>query len=128
MSLANLASVMPPAKVYVQFPVVDPKHRPLGGHVLLQLETVQETTKSGLVYLPTHTKDDNEYLMQVAKLVAIGDLAFKNKETGEPWFGIWPQVGNIVRIPTHGGDRFKVDGTVFVMFKDAHIEAIVDID
>lgn len=112
---------------YERFPAKDCKHRPLFGHVLLQLESVREKSKGGVI-IPSTVKDDNEYTQHCAKLVAIGDLAFCDKDSGEPWKCEKPKVGDIVRIPIHGGDRFKVDGTVFVFFRDRDLCAVVDLD
>jgi co-chaperonin GroES (HSP10) len=45
-----------------------------------------------------------------AKVIAIGPLAFCNRETQQPWpEGAWAQVGEYVRVPKWGGDRWEVD-------------------
>ncbi len=112
------------------FPVVDmPKYTPLGGRIMLQLEAVERKTKGGII-LTEQTKEDSEYLMHTAKIIAVGDLAFHYKDSGEPWKGAWPTVGDIVRIPIHGGDRWKektpFGDIVFVLFDDAHVSAKVE--
>ena len=86
------------------------------------------------------TDQDNT---QIGKVVAIGALAFRRRETGEPWpEGAWCQIGDFVRVPKYQGDRSVVeievedieydekdrkrvvrtkDTVVFVCFKDLAI-------
>jgi hypothetical protein len=45
----------------------------------------------------------------VAKVIAIGPLAFKKRDSLEPWpEGNWIEVGDYVRMPKWGGDRWEV--------------------
>ena len=45
----------------------------------------------------------------IGKIVAIGPLAFKNRDTMQPWpEGTWAQVGDYVRVPKWGGDRWEI--------------------
>lgn len=90
------------------FPDVDPGIEPLGGRVLVQLKRVKKTTQSGLV-LVSETRDQEKWNTQVAKVVSIGPLAFKKKDTMESWpEGVWAAVGEYVRVPKWGGDRFEI--------------------
>lgn len=44
----------------------------------------------------------------IGKVVAIGPLAFKNRDTMQPWAeGSWAEVGDFVRVPRWGGDRWE---------------------
>lgn len=44
----------------------------------------------------------------IGRVVEIGPLAFKNRETMESWpEGSWAQVGDYVRVPKWGGDRWE---------------------
>ena len=46
----------------------------------------------------------------IGKVLAVGPLAFKKRDTMEPWpEGVWCQVGEYVRVPKWGGDRWEVD-------------------
>jgi hypothetical protein len=46
----------------------------------------------------------------IGKFIAIGPLAFKNRESMESWpEGAWAKVGDFVRVPKWGGDRWEVD-------------------
>jgi co-chaperonin GroES (HSP10) len=55
------------------------------------------------------TKETEKWNNQVAKVIAIGPLAFKKRDTLEPWpEGNWVEVGDYVRMPKWGGDRWEV--------------------
>lgn len=105
------------------FPAVDPEIVPLGGRVLVQLRRVATKTKGGIV-LVEETQDTVKWNNQVAKVIALGQLAFRNRQTMEPWAeGIWVQVGDFIRCPRWNGDRIEVpvkdgDPVVFVVFND----------
>lgn len=91
------------------FPVADPMLEPFGTDVLVQLRTPKTRTKGGL-YVPEETRETEMWNMQVAKVIAIGPVAFRNRETMEPWpEGAWARPGEYVRIPKMGGDRFWVE-------------------
>jgi co-chaperonin GroES (HSP10) len=90
------------------YPDIDPGIIPLGGRVLVQLRRVKKTTSSGIV-LAQETRDFEKYNTQTAKVVSIGPLAFKKRDTMEPWpEGVWAEPGQFVRVPKYGGDRFEV--------------------
>ena len=89
------------------FPNVDPGEEPLGSLVLLMIR--QPKTKAGSIILDTETRKTEYYNTQVAKVIALGPIAFHNRNTGEPWpEGAWAQPGTFVRIPKYVGDRFTV--------------------
>jgi co-chaperonin GroES (HSP10) len=92
------------------FPVVDPLMRPFGARVLVQLRAVKEkATKSGIV-LVEETKETEKWNTMIGKVIAIGPLAFCKRDTMEPWpEGAWAKVGDYVRVPKWGGDRWEID-------------------
>ena len=95
-------------KVKWAYPEVCPGIEPLGGRVLVQLKRIKKTTTSGIV-LVNETRDQEKWNTQTAKVVSIGPLAFKKKDTMEPWpVGVWADPGAFVRVPKWGGDRFEV--------------------
>lgn len=89
------------------FPVVDPNGMPFGSRVLVQIRRPKQ--KKGNIYLvetTTKTELDNTC---VAKVVAIGPLAYRNRNTMEPWTeGQWCDVGSYVFVPKYGGIRWEV--------------------
>jgi co-chaperonin GroES (HSP10) len=92
------------------FPLVDPLMRPYGGRVLVQLRAVKEkVTQSGII-LTEETKETEKWNTMIGKVIAIGPLAFKKRDSMEPWpEGSWAQVGEFVRVPKWGGDRWEID-------------------
>jgi co-chaperonin GroES (HSP10) len=110
------------------FPSVDPGIEPLGARVLVQLRRLGSKTKSGIV-LVEDTKETAKWNNQVAKVVKVGPLAFRNRDTGDPWKeGAWVKEGEYVRVPRWGGDRVEVpvkqagvaesEPVTFVVFND----------
>ena len=83
------------------FPAVDPGVKPYGSRILVQLKLAAMETESGLLVGDgaTQTEHDNT---KVARVIAIGPVAFRNRETLQPWpEGDWCKVGTFVRIPLH---------------------------
>jgi len=107
------------------FPPVDPGVRPFGSRVLVQVRRAKNVTKGG-VHIPGEARDTEAWNTQVAKVVGLGPLAYKNRNTMEPWpEGDWVKVGTYVRCPKYGGDRWSTrhdgDEVVFVLFNDHDI-------
>jgi co-chaperonin GroES (HSP10) len=116
------------------FPAVDPGAVPVGGRILVQWrQTIKKTTNSGIV-LVEETKEAEKWNNQVARVIAMGPLAFKKRDTLEPWpEGSWVQVGDFVRLPKWGGDRWEVpfgdpnegETALFSVFNDHEVIAKV---
>lgn len=124
--------MIPASKLSEAFPEVVPGLHPLGTRVLVQLRTVREKTQSGIV-LVEDTKSFNKANTQLGRVVIVGPIAFRNRETGQLWpEGVWARPGDYVRLPKYGGDRFerKIHGTdetaVFCLFSDHEIIAKID--
>jgi hypothetical protein len=62
------------------FPAVDAGVRPFGSRVLVQLRTPRKISKGG-IHLSESTLDTEKWNTQVAKIVALGPVAFKNRTT-----------------------------------------------
>lgn len=124
--------MIPASKLEDAFPLVSSGVRPLGTRVLVQLRTVRTKTSSGIV-LVEDTKQFNKVTTQLGKVVDIGPIAFRNRETGQLWpEGVWARPGDYIRLPKYGGDRFerKIPGTddtaLFCIFQDHEIIAKVE--
>jgi co-chaperonin GroES (HSP10) len=108
------------------FPAVEAGIQPFGSRVLVQIRTPKSTSAGGII-LSTDTKDTEKWNTQVARVVSIGPVAFKNRTTLESWpEGDWCQVGDIVRVAKYGGDRYEVpvnnnESAMFVIFNDLDI-------
>ncbi len=108
------------------FPDADPGVQPFGSRVLVQIRTPRKVTKGGII-LSSDTQDTEKWNTQVAKVISVGPLAFKNRNTQESWpEGAWCKPGDFVRVPKYGGDRWEVplnknDSAMFVIFNDLDI-------
>ncbi len=92
------------------FPNVDPMIKPLGARVLVQLRAVKERVSSAGIVLPEEVKETEKWNTQVGKVLAVGPIAFKKRDSNEPWpEGAWAEVGDFVRVVKWGGDRWEVD-------------------
>lgn len=124
--------MIPASSLEEAFPLVNPGVAPLGTRVLVQLRTVRRQTQSGII-LAEDTRQFNKVTTQLGKVVNIGPIAFRNRETGQLWpEGVWARPGDYIRLPKYGGDRFerKIPGTedtaLFCLFQDHEIIARVD--
>jgi co-chaperonin GroES (HSP10) len=92
------------------FPTVDPMIIPLGARVLVQLRAVKEKVSSAGILLPEEVKEAEKWNTQVGKVLALGPIAFKKRDSNDPWpEGAWVEVGDFVRVVKWGGDRWEVD-------------------
>lgn len=116
------------------FPNVDPSLRPFGGRVLVQMRAVKERVTEAGIYIPEETKETEKWNNMVAKVIYIGPLAFRNRDTMVEWpEGIWAKEGDYVRVPKWGGDRWEIefeeDGqkgkALFAMFNDHELIGLV---
>jgi co-chaperonin GroES (HSP10) len=112
------------------FPAANAGVQPFGSRVLVQIRTPKTKTAGGLI-LHSESRDTEKWNTQVARVVSVGPLAFKNRDTMQSWpEGSWCQPGDFVRVPKYGGDRWEVplgmkDGShesaMFVIFNDLDI-------
>jgi len=98
------------AEIAWAFPSVDPGARPLGGRVLVQLRRTRKTVTSAGIILVEETKQSEKWNNMVAKVIENGPLAFKKRDSMEPWpEGSWCEPGDYIRVPKWGGDRWEVE-------------------
>ena len=68
----------------------------------------------------------------VGKVIELGPIAFRKRDSMEPWVeGTWCEVGDYIRVPKWGGDRWEVpygevvngeqDMALFSVFNDHEI-------
>lgn len=119
------------------FPAVEPGAVPVGGRILVQWRATRKTVTSSGIVLVEETKEAEKWNNQVAKVIAIGPLAFKKRDTLESWpEGNWIEVGDYVRMPKWGGDRWEVpygdpslgESALFSVFNDHEVIAKVTMD
>ena len=109
------------------FPEADPGLKPFGSRVLVQVRTPMTKTRGG-IHLPDESRETEFWNTQVAKVIALGPVAYRNRDTLELWpEGEWVQPGAFVRVPKYGGDRWEVpvpssqDDALFVLFNDLEL-------
>jgi co-chaperonin GroES (HSP10) len=108
------------------FPDADPGITPFGSRVLVQIRSPKSKTASGII-LDSGSRDTEKWNTQVAKVINVGALAFKNRNTMDSWpEGSWCKPGDYVRVAKYGGDRWEVpmpngETALFVIFNDLDI-------
>ena len=116
------------------FPDIDPGIDPFGYLILLQISMPKK--KIGTIIVPDESKDAERWRVQTGLVRAMGPSAFKRRDTLEPWKeGEWCAVGDFVRCPMYGGDRWEVkipgtssDKALFLMVKDTDLIGLVRTD
>lgn len=96
-----------PEELLEAFPTIDPGAKPYGDRVLVQLRNVKRVSEGGIL-LPEETRDYEKWVTTIGKLLAVGPLAFRDRQTLQPWpEGVWAKTGQYIRVPKHGGDRWE---------------------
>ena len=86
------------------FPDVNPGMVPFGGRVIVQLRRIKK--KTGRIILVEETKENEKWNNMIGKVVSVGPLAYKNRDTMASWpEGSWASVGDFVRVPKWGDER-----------------------
>ena len=94
-----------------------------GYHILVRPVSVKNKTKGGLL-LPDSVKDDVAYLTTVGKVLAIGDLSYKDKDKFPN--GKWCDVGDYVCYARHAGQKLYYKGVRLLLLFDDKIMMKVD--
>lgn len=118
------------------FPNIDPGIKPFGANVTVQIRHPMRRSKGG-IELSGEARKTEHYNTQVAKVVALGPLCFMTvkevpadigqvpRDVLVPYVeGPWFEIGDYVRVPKYGGDRFTVDYTYidYILTPDGHRE------
>lgn len=131
--MSNQPEAANAAEMAWAFPSVDPGAKPLGGRVLVQLRRTKKKATSAGIILVEETKETEKWQNMVAKVIEIGPLAFKHRDTMVSWpEGSWVEPGDFIRVPKWGGDRWEVkvpgddeleDPALFMVLNDHEIIA-----
>ena len=110
------------------FPAVDAGIQPFGSRVLIQIRTPRKKSAGGIILDIHGTNETEKWNTQIGKVIALGPLAFKNRNDMKSWpEGDWCKAGEYVRVAKYGGDRWEVkipgteDSAMFVIFNDLDI-------
>lgn len=96
------------ADAFPELSETDINHEPYGSSVLVQLRQSKSKTKGGIL-LTDQLREADKSNVQVAKIIALGPVAFCNRTTLTPWpEGAWAKVGDFVRVPKFTNDRWEV--------------------
>ena len=131
----NEPEVANAAELAWAFPSVEPGAKPLGGRILVQLRRTKKKATSAGIILVEETKEAEKWQNMVARVIEIGPLAFKHRDTMQPWpEGSWCVPGDYIRVPKWGGDRWEVrvpgeddleDPALFMILNDHEVIAKV---
>lgn len=121
------------ADVQEAFPAVNPGAKPLGARVLVQLRRTKKKVTSAGIVLVQETRETEKWQNMVGKVIELGPLAFRKRDTMEPWVeGTWCEAGDYIRVPKWGGDRWEVkvpgeddteDPVLFMVLNDHEVIA-----
>jgi len=121
------------AELRESFPAVDPGAKPLGARILVQLRRTKKRVSRAGIILVEETRETEKWQNMVGKVIELGPLAFKKRDTMEPWVeGTWCEVGDYLRVPKWGGDRWEVpvpgedgveDPVLFMVINDHEVIA-----
>lgn len=95
-----------------------PLPRVHGWNLVIRPIPIREKTHSGLI-LPENARDDIKYLTNVGRVLAVGPLAYNDKE--KFGFAPWVKVGDIVTFPRFSGQRFVYKGVKLVLIEDTNV-------
>jgi len=132
--MTNEEALKESAELAWAFPSVDPGAKPLGGRILVQLRRTKKKTSGSGIILVEETKETEKWQNMVAKVIHVGPLAFKHRDSMKPWpEGSWCEPGDFIRVPKWGGDRWEVavpdqddeDPALFAVFNDHEMIAKV---
>ena len=90
----------------------------LGYRILVRPMRVQGKTK-GSILLPDSFRDDMNYLTTVGRVVAVGDLAYADKDKFPT--GPWCQTGDFVCYGKMNGQKIRYKGVNMILLYDDQV-------
>jgi co-chaperonin GroES (HSP10) len=98
--------------------------KPLGWKVLVQPNQAKAKTKGG-IFLPESSQDNEEYLTAHGTILAMGELAYRDRDTGQAWKGQWPTEGNSVTYGKYAGQKLTINGVKMLLLNDDEITSVL---
>ena len=89
-----------------------------GFNILVRPVSVKGVTKGGIL-IPDSTKDDMAYLTTVGRVLAMGDLAYLDKDKFPA--GAWCTVGDYICYGKHVGSKLFYKGVRLILLFDDQI-------
>ena len=98
---------------------------PMGWKILIQPNQIKQQTKGGIL-LPTKAKENEAYLTAHGEVCAIGELAYRDRETGQRWhLNATPKVGDRVTYGKYAGQKLIINNVRMLLLNDDEITAIL---
>ena len=98
--------------------------QPVGWKVLVKPIEPQTQTEGG-VYLPDESRDAEEYLVSHGHIIAMGEMAYHERNTGSSWKGSWPRVEDHVTFGKYAGQKIIANGEKLLILNDDEITSII---
>jgi|TARA_R110002020_G_scaffold48763_1_gene138948 chaperonin GroES len=98
--------------------------QPIGWKVLVKpIEPKKES--SGGILLPEMAREAEEYLIAHGHIISMGEMAYRDRDTGQTWKGKWPKVEDHVTFGKYAGQKLIVDGEKLLILNDDEITSII---
>ena len=98
---------------------------PMGWKILIQPNQIKQQTKGGII-LPSKAKENEAYLTAHGQVCAVGELAYRDRNTGERWkLSATPKVGDRITYGKYAGQKLVINGVRFLLLNDDEITSIL---
>ena len=98
---------------------------PMGWKVLIQPNEPKKSTEGGIV-IPTKAIEAEEYLTAHGTVMAMGELAYRDRESGTRWRSDqWPKVGDRITYGKYAGQKLIVNGQKMLLLNDDEVTSIL---
>lgn len=105
----NRKSEVNDAELARAFPDIEPGFKPFGSRICVQLRSPRLYSVGGIRF-PDEVIETEMWNTQIAKVIAVGPVAFRNRTTLEMWpEGAWATIGDYVRIPKFNQDKWFME-------------------
>jgi len=100
--------------------------QPKGWKILIRKERPKEKTAGG-IFLTDKARDEEDYMSITAQVVDMGDLCYRNRETGERWrCDPWCKPGDWIIIPKFTQFKLEIDDQEYRFINDDEVIAVID--
>ena len=98
---------------------------PMGWKILIQPNQSKSKTKGGII-LPSKAKESEAYLTAHGEVLAIGELAYRDRNTGERWkLHATPKVGDKVTYGKYAGQKLIINNVRMLLLNDDEITSVL---
>ena len=101
--------------------------KPMGWKVLVKPNEAKTKTKGGIL-LASISQDNEQYLIAHGHILSMGDLAYRDRDSGQAWQGSWPSVGSRVTYGKYAGQKLVINGVKMLLLNDDEVTSILPDD